>query len=69
MPSYNDLGTSNAGTSSTAGLVSGVSGNTVNFSTAYAGPNRASGTVVVESYDGGNYPYPISKGMLPTDNT
>lgn len=26
-------------------------------------------TIVVESYDGGNYPYPIQKANLPTDNT
>jgi hypothetical protein len=25
-------------------------------------------TYVVESFDGGTFPYPISKGMLPTNN-
>ena len=66
--SYNDVGTSNSNGST--GIISGIEGSTiVKFNIAYNGATRAVNTYVVESYDGGNYPYPISKGMLPTDNT
>ena len=67
--SYNDKGISNEYNGST-GLISGVSGsNTVTFNTAYTGSTIPSGTVVVESYYGGTFTYPIGKGNLPTDNT
>lgn len=67
--SYNDKGISNGYNGST-GLISGVSGsNTVTFNTAYTGSTIPSGTVVVESYDGGTFTYPVGKGRLPTDNT
>ena len=67
--SYNDKGTS-GGYDGTTGLISGVSGNTiVTFNTAYTGSTMAANTYVVESYDGGTYPYPIQKASLPTDNT
>lgn len=67
--SYNDIGTSNGYNGST-GLISGISGTTiVNFNTAYSGNTIPVNTYVVESYDGGTFPYPISKGQLPTDNT
>lgn len=66
--SYNDIGTSNA-SSGSGGIISSVSGNTLTLATAYTGANRASGTVIVESFDGVTYPYPIQKGNLPTDNT
>lgn len=65
---YNDKGTSNMPSGST-GMIASVSGNTVNFNTAYTGSTMPAGTVVVESYDGGTFPYPIGKGNLPTDNT
>ena len=67
--SYNDKGISNGYNNST-GLISGVSGsNIVTFNTAYTGSTMPSGTVVVESYDGATYTYPVGKGNLPTDNT
>lgn len=67
--SYNDRGTSN-GYNGYTGLISGVSGsNTVTFNTAYTGSTMPSGTVVVESYDGATWRYPVSKEDLPTDNT
>lgn len=67
--SYNDRGTSNGYNGST-GLISGVSGpNIVTFNTAYTGSTMPSGTVVVESYDGATWKYPVYKGDLPTDNT
>lgn len=67
--SWNDLGSWTSGGST--GCVSSVntSTNTVTLTSAYTGPNRASGTVIVEGYDGGTYVYPIGKGNLPTDNT
>lgn len=65
--SYNDDGTSN--TVSSTGLIQSVSGNTLTLAAAYSGANKPAGTVVVESYDGGTYPYPVNKSMLPTDNT
>ena len=66
--SYNDIGVSNANGST--GLISGITGtDTVNFNIAYTGATRAVNTYVVESYDGANYPYPIRKDQLPTDNT
>lgn len=67
--SYNDRGVSNGYNGST-GLISGVSGsNIITFNTAYTGSSMPSGTVVVESYDGGTFIYPIGKDNLPTDNT
>lgn len=67
--SYNDRGTSNGYNGST-GLISGVSGsNIVTFNTAYTGSTMPSGTVVVESYDGATWKYPVSKKDLLTDNT
>lgn len=67
--SYNNVGTSNGYNGST-GLIKGTSGsNIVTFNTAYSGSTIPAGTCVVESYDGGTYPYPIQKGSLPTDNT
>lgn len=66
--SYNDYGMSNSNGST--GLISGISGaDTVNFKVAYSGNTIPAGTFVVESYDGGTYPYPINKSSLPTDNT
>lgn len=65
--SYNNLG---GMFNSTTGLIKGISGsNTVLFKTPYTGATITAGTYVVESYDGGNYPYPIQKSNLPTDNT
>ena len=67
--SYNDVGTSHGYNGST-GLVKGTSGsNIVTFNTAYSGNTIPAGTCVVESFDGGTWPYPIQKGNLPTDNT
>lgn len=67
--SYNDKGTSNGYNNST-GLISGIEGSTIiKFNTAYTGSAMAKDTYVVESYDGGTYPYPVNKGALPTDNT
>lgn len=64
--SYNDIG--NFSNSST-GVISGITGtDTVNFKIAYNGAARAVNTYVVESFDGGNYPYPVDKNKLPTDN-
>lgn len=66
--SWNDKGVSNGNGSGS--LISGTSGSTiVTFNTAYTGSAMASGTTVVEAYDGGTYPYPFSKSNLPTDNT
>ena len=67
--SWNDRGTSN-GMSGSGSFISGVTGSdTVNFATAYTGATIPAGTVVVESYDGATWPYPIQKGQLPTDNS
>ena len=68
VAAYNDLG--NSHTAVTAGQIQGVSGSdTVLFKTAYTGNTIKSGTTVVECKDGGKFPYPHSKAMLPTDNT
>lgn len=68
VSSYNDLGNSHSAVSE--GSISGVSGSTiVLFKSAYEGDTIPTGTVVVESRNGGNYPYPHSKAQLPTDNT
>lgn len=67
MKSYNDKGTFPT-SQVTAGYISGKDGNVVNFASAYNGAAMPAGTVVVESFDGGNYPYPILKSQLPTDN-
>lgn len=65
--SWNTVGTSN-GNSST-GLIKGTSGsNIVTFKIPYSGSTIPKNTIVVESYDGGTWPYPIQKGNLPTDN-
>lgn len=67
--SYNNFLTG-PGYNNATGFIAGVSGSdTVTFNTAYSGTIIPSGKYVVESYDGGNYPYPIQKGNLPTDNT
>lgn len=67
--SWNDIGISN-GVSGSGSFITGVSGSdTVNFASAYTGSTIPSGTVVVECYDGGQYPYPIQKFQLPTDDT
>lgn len=67
--SYNNRGTSH-GYNSATGIVKGVSGSTiVTFNTAYSGDTIPANTCVVESFDGGTYPYPIAKYNLPTDNT
>lgn len=67
--SWNDQGVSN-GYNNATGLIQGIEGTTiVKFNTAYTGPNKAVNQYVVEAFDGGTYPYPISKSMLPTDNT
>ena len=61
---YNDLGQFGSN------IVSGVTGSTtINLASAYTGSTIASGKYIVEGYDGGNYPYPIQKSVLPTDNT
>ena len=66
--SWNTKGISNS--NGQTGLIKGVSGsNIVTFKIPYSGSTIPSGTVVVESYDGGSWPYPISKEALPTDNT
>jgi hypothetical protein len=66
-PSYNNVGQF---TNSSAGVIKGVSGsNIVTFKTTYNGDTIPAGTYVVESFDGGAYPYPIGKENLPTDNT
>lgn len=68
VSAYNDLG--NSHTAVTAGQIAGVQGsNIVLFKTAYTGATIPSGTIVVECKDGGKFPYPHSKAMLPTDNT
>ena len=65
--SWNTKGSSNS--NSQTGLIKGVSGsNIVTFKIPYSGSTIPSGTVVVESYDGGTWPYPIGKDNLPTDN-
>jgi hypothetical protein len=67
--SYNDKGLF-VNTTLQNGIVSGVSGTTIiTFKTPYNGETIPSGTYVVESYDGGTYPYLITKNLLPTDNT
>jgi len=64
---YNDLGTRSNGST---GMVDSISGSdTINLKTAYTGSTMPAGTVIVESFSGGTYPYPIGKGNLPTDNT
>jgi hypothetical protein len=64
---YNRLGTFANGST---GAISGTSGsNIVLFKTPYKGSTIAAGTNVVESFDGSNYPYPVGKESLPTDNT
>ena len=64
--SYNDVGNF---TNSSTGVISGITGtDTVNFKIAYNGAARAVNTYVVESFDGSNYPYPVDKAKLPTDN-
>lgn len=66
--SWNTKGSSNS--NGQTGLIKGVSGsNIVTFKIPYSGSTIPSGTVVVESYDGGTWPYPIGKDNLPTDNT
>jgi len=67
---HNDYATPSGAANGSASFISGITGNnTVNFVKAYSGDTIPSGKIVVESYDGGTYPYPISKGDLPTDNT
>ena len=67
---YNRLGTFINDADPSAGVISGTSGsNIVLFKTPYKGSTIAAGTNVVESFDGGNFPYPIGKERLPTDNT
>ena len=67
--SYNDLGLSNGYNNST-GLIQGIEGSTiVKFNTAYTGTAQPVNRYVTEAYDGGTYPYPISKNQLPSDNT
>lgn len=61
---------SNSYSVDTSGLIAGNDGNvTVNLKEAYTGKTITKGSVVVESYDGGTYPYPFGKGNLPSDNT
>ena len=68
MRTYNDIGTSDGYNGST-GIVKGTSGsNIILLNTAYTGSTIPSGTAIVESYDGGTWPYPIGYGDLPTDN-
>ena len=66
---YNDKYTWNDGSGS-AGVVTAVDTNakTITLRSAYNGTAMPAGTVIVESFDGGTYPYPIGKGSLPTDN-
>lgn len=65
---WNDGGTWNPNGST--GVIAGVTGTTIiNLKTAYTGAAKAVNQYIVEKYDGGTFPYPISKGMLPTDNT
>lgn len=65
---WNDGGSWNPNGST--GIIAGVTGTTViNLKTAYTGTAKAVNQYIVEKYDGSTYPYPISKGMLPTDNT
>lgn len=64
--SYNDLSRVSG---SSEGLITAINGSVLTLRTAYSGSTVASGTRVVESYDGGNWLYPISKTSLPTDNT
>lgn len=67
--SWNDQGTS-IGYNGSTGLIQGIEGTTiVKFNTAYTGAAKAINQYVVEAFDGMTYPYPISKNMLPTDNT
>lgn len=67
--SWNDMGYSNGG-SGTNGIVAGVSGtDTINLSVPYSGDTIPINTYIVESYDGGNFPYPLAKADLPDDNT
>lgn len=63
---WNDMGTFGSGTD---GVVASVSGNVINLRQTYSGTTIPATTAVVESYDGGNYPYPIQKSQLPTNNT
>ena len=64
---YNDVLTYSNGSGGIVGSVD-TANNKVTLTKAYSGNTIASGTTIVESFDGGNYPYPISKGMLPTNN-
>lgn len=67
--SWNDGGIG-PGYNGSTGFISGVEGTTiVKFNTAYTGTTKPVNTYVVEAFDGGTYPYPISKGQLPIDNT
>lgn len=67
ITSYHNLGAAYNGQT---GMVSGVSGtDIVLFNIAYSGSTMPVNTYVVAGYDGSNYPYPIQKSMLPTDNT
>lgn len=62
--SYNDVGMS-AGYNGSTGIVSGVTGTTtINLNTPYTGTTIPANTYIVESYDGGTYPYPIQKYQL-----
>lgn len=67
--SYNYLGTFPT-SQVTEGIVTGKNGsNIILLRNPYTGETMTKGTYVVESYDGGTYPYPIQKTALPTDNT
>ena len=64
--SYHDLGIV---TNGSTGIVDNVEGSTVvNLTKAYTGETIPAGTVVCEGRDGGNYPYPVGKPNLPTNN-
>ena len=64
--SHHDLGIV---TNGSTGIFDSVEGSTiVNLTKAYTGETIPAGTVVCEGRDGGNYPYPIGKSKLPTDN-
>lgn len=66
--SFHDISSFN--NNGSTGIVSGVSGTTViNLAKAYSGNTIPVNTYIVEGYNGCNYPYPIQKGNLPTNNT
>ena len=67
--SYNDYTVPNSQGNGSTGMIKSVSGNIVTLNLAYNRDPVPAGTVIVESFDGSTWPYPISKGMLPTDNT